>query len=182
MGGSPELHSAIAYIHLQAGNLDSATVHLEVANLDPSLDPYIRTLNSVLRAVAYGEWDYAQRVLEASIDTASEDVQQVIVSGRITGCDKALLLMDCDYVTECKQYGRNLAQPGKTGRSKLTDHHPEPHSRTLSQAIARLEKATFNFPSTAVIAEPFLFNLGLLTFTPFVCQLLSDFSGVSDAL
>ena len=60
--------------------MDGAMAHLEVANSDPSIDPYIRTLNSVLRATAYGEWGYAQKVLEASMDTASEDVQQVIVS------------------------------------------------------------------------------------------------------
>lgn len=98
-GGSPELHSVIAYIHLQSGNMDGAMAHLEVANSDPSIDPYIRTLNSVLRATAYGEWEYAQKVLEASMDTASEDVQQVIVSIRITGCD---WLTKCDYVSGCK--------------------------------------------------------------------------------
>ena len=71
-GGSPEIHSAIAYIHLQSGDLDGA---LDVANSEPSVDPYIRTLNSVLRATVYGEWEYAQKVLEAKMDTASEDVQ-----------------------------------------------------------------------------------------------------------
>jgi len=86
-GGSPELRSAIAYIHLQSGNLDSAMAHLEVANSEPSIDPYIRTLNSVLRATVYGEWEYAQKVLEASMNGASEDVQQVIVSGGATTCD-----------------------------------------------------------------------------------------------
>ena len=62
--------------------------HLDVAKSEPSIDPYIRTLNSVLRATTYGEWEYAQRVLEAKKDTASEDVQQVIVSGRITAVTK----------------------------------------------------------------------------------------------
>lgn len=57
---------------------------MDVANSEPSIDPYIRTLNSVLRATAYGEWEYAQKILEARVHTASEDVQQVIVSGRIT--------------------------------------------------------------------------------------------------
>jgi hypothetical protein len=65
-----------------------------VANEDPSIDPYIRTLNSILRATAYGEWEYAQKVLEGRMDTANEDVEQVIVSGRIVGCDKLLLLTD----------------------------------------------------------------------------------------
>jgi hypothetical protein len=49
------------------------------------------------------------------------------------------------------------------------------------QAISVLEKATYNSPSTAVIAEPFLFNLGLLAFLDSSIRLLSDFSGVSDA-
>jgi len=64
--------------------MDGAMAHLEVANSDPSIDPYIRTLNSVLRAIAYGEWEYAHKVLKASMDTAGEDVQQVIVSRRVT--------------------------------------------------------------------------------------------------
>jgi hypothetical protein len=63
--------------------VDAAKAHLEVANSDPSIDPYLRTLNSVLRATAYGEWEYAQKVLEARMDAAGEDVQQVIVSPRI---------------------------------------------------------------------------------------------------
>ena len=89
--------------------------HLEVANSEPSIDPYIRTLNSVLRATVYGEWEYAQKVLEASMNGASEDAQQVIVSGRITTCDKAFLLTKYGYVTGCKQYGRGLTESGKTG-------------------------------------------------------------------
>jgi len=76
--------------------------HLDMANSEPSIDPYIRTLNSVLRATAYGEWEYAQKVLEARMETASEDVQQVIVSGRITSRHKAFSLTECGYATGCK--------------------------------------------------------------------------------
>ena len=104
--------------------------HLEVANSDPSIDPYTRTLNSVLRATAFGEWEYAQKVLEASMDTASEDVQQIIVSRRITRCEHAFLLTEYGYVTGCEQYGRNPAESRKAGRCKLTDHVLTP-SHTL---------------------------------------------------
>lgn len=76
-----------------------------------------------------------------------------------------------------------LLNQGKLAEvSSPTMCSPKPLSRTPLQAISVLEKVTYRFPATAVSAEPFLFNLGLLAFPSIVVLLLSDFSGISDAL
>jgi len=93
--------------------LDGATAHLDVANSEPLIDPYIRTLNSVLRATAYGEWEYAQKVLEAKMDTASEDVQQVIVSGESPAVTKLSYYRDMVTLQDANNMAVILMNQGK---------------------------------------------------------------------
>lgn len=93
--------------------MDGATAHLDVANSEPLIDPYIRTLNSVLRATAYGEWEYAQKVLEARMDTASEDVQQVIVSGESLAVTKLSYYLDMVTLQDANNMAVILMNQGK---------------------------------------------------------------------
>ncbi|KAJ6619835.1 hypothetical protein B0H10DRAFT_2163687 [Mycena sp. CBHHK59/15] len=64
---SPALHSAIARIYLQGGNLAMAARHVEVVAADQTAPPLMKDMNAALLTAAEGDWAQASEILRSNV-------------------------------------------------------------------------------------------------------------------
>lgn len=71
---SPSLRSAIARIHLQAGNIATAAHHISIVDADPNAEVKLKNMNAVLLAAADGNWTAVAARAQVLLETDSDNV------------------------------------------------------------------------------------------------------------